>query len=189
MGGLGAQRLFSPGSLRPEDGLQHTHRGREHVLAGPVALAGQPPVPGLPPVRRLRHNAPVGRHCCPLRVRVSTGGYLPRTRAAQAVPRWDGFGWSAAGPESGQTSQIATGDVHGQGSSCLAVGPLLSAGTPGTCRSYRKGGGGRMCSGRREPPVRGPRASLQGPRHCWGQRVSPERALSREVSRELDHGK
>lgn len=161
MGGLGAQRLFSPRSLRPEDGLQHTHRGREHVLAGPVALAGQPPVPGLPPVRRLRHHAPVGRHRCPLCVRVSTGGYLLRTRAAQAVPRWDGFGWSAAGPESGQTSQIATVTSTGRGAPALPWAHccrLVHLGPAGLTGKVEEGGcaragGNRQCEGL-GPPYR-----------------------------------
>lgn len=59
---------FSPGSLRSEDGLHRTHRGRKHVLARAVALAGQPSVPGLPPVRGLRHHPGVDRDRCPLRL-------------------------------------------------------------------------------------------------------------------------
>ena len=53
-------------SLRSEDGLQPPHRGWKHILAGSVALAGQPAVPGLPLVRRVRHHPTVGCHSCPL---------------------------------------------------------------------------------------------------------------------------
>ena len=56
----------SPRSLWSEDGLQLAHRGWKHVFTCAVALAGQPPVPGLPLVRGLRHHPGVDCHCRPL---------------------------------------------------------------------------------------------------------------------------
>lgn len=110
--GIDPQPLFSLCSLWSENGLQLTHRGWKRVLAHAVAVAGQPSVPGLSPVRGLCHHPRVDCHRRALRLRVSASGCGPSWSTDPCLD-WAALAWGRIrGASSGSRKLASRPDHH-----------------------------------------------------------------------------